>query len=87
MQARIAAAEFLLFIHLRVSYMLAFLCRIPLKSFISDSLYDLTPLFAESHNPCFIRIIATPQTTIFQNDMPNVVLESPSNVFRAACHL
>ena len=36
--------------------------------------------FAESRNPCFIRNIATPPTTIiFQNDMPNVVLESPSN--------
>ena len=33
-----------------------------------------------------IRIIDTPPTTIFQNGMPNVVLESPSNVFRAPYH-
>ena len=39
-----------------------------------------TFFFTESRIPCFIRNIATPLTTIiFQNDMPNVVLESPSN--------
>ena len=44
------------------------------------------PLFAATHNPCFIGIIATLPTTIFQNGMPNVVFESPSNGFRAAYH-
>ena len=79
-QARLAATEFL-----RTTCMLAFFlvaCASIdiLQSYISHSLYDLNTLFAESHNPCFIRIIATPPTSIFQNGMPNVVLDSPSNV-------
>ena len=45
------------------------------------------PLFLQSHIiPVFIIIIATPPATIFQNGMPNVVFETPSNGFRAVYH-
>ena len=72
MQARIVSTTVLLFIYLRETYKLAFLCRIPFK-FI---LLQPPPFFLQSRViPVFIRTIATLPTTIIQNGMPNVVLE------------
>ena len=91
MQARVAATEFSLFIYLRATYMMAFLCRILFNPYITEIYIPIFiwlkhPLICRvTLSPFFIRIIATPPTTIFQNGMPNVVLESPSNV-RAAYH-
>ena len=36
-QARLVATEFLLFIYLRATYMLAFLCRIPFNPYFTES--------------------------------------------------
>ena len=36
MQARVVATEFLLFIYLRATYMLAFLCRIPFSPYFTE---------------------------------------------------
>ena len=43
-QARVAATEFLLFVYLRATYMLVFLCCIPLNPYFTE-LYTSIPLF------------------------------------------
>ena len=63
-QARVVATEFLLFIYLRATYILAFFVAYLsihiLQSYISHSLYDLnTPLLLQIQViPGFIRIIS-----------------------------
>ena len=65
-QARVVTTEFLLFIYFRATYMLAFLCRLPLNPYFTEL---NTPFFCRFTYiyviPVFIKIIATPQQHFF----------------------
>ena len=74
-QARVVANEYLLFIYLRATYMLAFLCRIPFNPYFTE-LYIPLLIFCSHAISGFLIIIPTSETTIFQNAMSNAVLET-----------